>query len=119
MATIKDVRMDRPIEFVPYIVEGIHGRPIDTTSLVLSVAESCLLIDSLTDAGQLSVVEESLQGLCERNDGTKLKTALPTLEELSLALTKIDSTPLALSNSLFEWEKLGCNEVLIHFEEAI
>jgi len=118
MATLNDVYQDKPIEFMPYYTEGSHSKPVCDESVFLNEVESQRFCDSLASADQKLLVEETLQGLCQRNDGTLLKSAFPSLTEFKMAVKTI-SVPKKLLDAVRSWESMGCNEILIHFEERL
>ncbi|MCS6271831.1 hypothetical protein G3489_19340 [Shewanella baltica] len=117
MATINDVRLDKPVEFLGYLVEGVHSRPVDGCEYVMSADDAQTFADSLKEKNEQLLIEETLQGLCERTDGTKLKTAFPTMSDFKAVVTNLESFPRALLDLLPVWESKGVNEVTISFEE--
>lgn len=120
MATLKDVFHDRPIQLVPYIVnEKGFGEYIENiTPVTLTPQQSLAFIEHLVNSHNTNVIEESLQGICKRTDGTLLKSAMPSYSEFTRAIQGIDTSVFAeLLNALPYWHHKGCNEVMIHFEE--
>lgn len=69
--------------------------------------------------GLLELIEESLQSLAQRNDGTQLLTAMPYLSEVKAVFSKLSSVPNELLSLLAEWEVLGCNIVDISFVDNL
>ncbi|MDH1848004.1 hypothetical protein [Aeromonas caviae] len=114
MATIDSVKLDRPVEFMPYC----HGEPLDNTQHFFMDAE-CVqpFIDELTEMGKIDLIEESLQSLWMRKDGTLLKTAFPDLDDFKSTAEKMKSIPRELAESLCKWKSLGANEIDISFEQ--
>lgn len=117
MATIDDVRLDRTVEFFGYVLDGVHSIPIDGCEYEMSAEDAQAFIDTLKRKNELQIIEETLQGMCERKDGTKLKTAFPTMSQFKTVVTDLKSFPRALFDLLPVWESKGVNEIIIHFEE--
>lgn len=118
MATIDSVKLDRPVEFMPYVKRGCYSEPIDDAQCFFMDAE-CVqpFIDELIEMGRLDLIEESLQSLCMRTDGTLLKTAFPDLDDFSATAEKMKNIPRELVEALCKWKSLGANEIDISFEK--
>jgi len=125
LATLNDIKIDRPIEFIAYKNDGnIHSSYIENNGQLLEVTlnEACTkeFVEHLSKTKNKVLVEETLQGLAIRSDGTPLKTAFPTFNEFKKAIENIDRSMFKeLINALPEWELCGCNEVVINFEEKL
>lgn len=118
MATTKDVKLDKPVQFWPYYENGGHASPIEGAKpYIMKPIDVQTMIESLIKVNQLDLIEESLQGLSVRNDGTKLKTAMPLLAEVKATFALIDTVPAELSDLVQAWEIQGANEIHIDFEE--
>lgn len=114
MATIDSVKLDRPVEFMPYC----QGDPLDDAQHFFMDAE-CVqpFIDELTEIGRIDLIEESLQSLWMRTDGTLLKTAFPDLDDFKSTAEKMKSIPMELVEALCKWNSLGADEIYISFEQ--
>ncbi|MUK94766.1 hypothetical protein GNP80_20355 [Aliivibrio fischeri] len=135
MAKITDVKLDQPVEFIPYVNTGAHSSCLvdeskEIDSLIMSPDKVQFLINELTELDKLDILEETLQGISCRHDGTPLKTAFPDLIEFKVIIQHINhiytypvpsslyALPLKeLADKLSQWEKLGANEINIEFEE--
>ncbi len=117
MATLEDVKLDAPVEFSPYVNASGHSRPLNTAYFVLGSSLVKAFFDELQEKGKLEIIEDTLQGLSQRADGTLLKTAFPSLTEFKSAVQDMTSTPKKLLDLLLEWESNGANEIDIAFEE--
>ncbi len=117
MATITDVKLDKPVEFCPYYQRGGYASPIDgAQSFIMKPDDAQTLVKSLIKVNKLDLIEESLQSLAVRRDGTILKTAMPLLSEVKASLSLIDSVPYDLLKMIHAWELQGANEIHIDFE---
>lgn len=114
MVTISSVKLDRPIEFMPYI----NNRPLDEKLFFFMDAERVQsFISELSELGKIGLIEETLQSLCMRADGTLLKTAFPDLDAFITVAEKMKTVPKELIEALSKWKLLGADEVDIHFEQ--
>tara|TARA_E500000331_G_C17105505_1_gene647213 strand:+ start:280 stop:639 length:360 start_codon:yes stop_codon:yes gene_type:complete len=116
MAKISDIRLDMPVEIYPCSTEGVMTVPLDTQAYVLSPDQASKFISELKDLDKLSLVEETLQGLAERNDGTKLKTAFPGVDDFIEVARMTESLPTTLLPKIAEWKREGATEINIDFE---
>tara|TARA_B100002003_G_C14105441_1_gene531714 strand:+ start:491 stop:862 length:372 start_codon:yes stop_codon:yes gene_type:complete len=117
MAKISDIRLDMPVEIYPCRTEGVMTVPLDTQVYVLSPDQASKFISELKDLDKLSLVEETLQGLAERNDGTKLKTAFPSVDDFIEVARMTESLPTTLLPKIAAWKREGATEINIDFEE--
>lgn len=117
MATISDVRLDRPIVIYPCITEGIHSTPIAGEEFILNSYQGAGFIESLKSIDALCLIEETLQGLAQRDDGTLLKTAFPSFEDVSAIIHNINSLPSDFFVIVEKWKTLGSTEICFDFEE--
>ena len=120
MAKIKDVDLDLPVEFSPYQKKDCLIDWIENTEVFIMQPEDAKsFISELNENGLLELIEESLQSLAQRNDGTQLLTAMPYLSEVKAVFSKLSSVPNELLSLLAEWEVLGCNIVDISFVDNL
>ncbi len=120
MARIKDVDLDLPVEFSPYQKKDCLIDWIENTEVFIMQPEDAKsFISELNENGLLELIEESLQSLVQRNDGTQLLTAMPYLSEVKAVFSRLSSVPNELLNLLAEWEVLGCNIVDISFVDNL
>lgn len=117
MATMDDVRLDSAVEFFGNVIDGVHSIPVEGCEYEMSAEDAQAFIDSLKRKNELQLIEETLQGVCKRQDGTKLKTAFPTMSQFKTVVTDLKSFPRELFDLLPVWESKGVNEIIIHFEE--
>lgn len=118
MAKIDSVKLDRPVEFMPYVKRDCYSEPIEDAQCFFMDAE-CVqpFIDELTEMGGIDLIEESLQSLCMRTDGTLLKTAFPDLDDFRSTAEKMKNIPRELVEAICKWKSLGANEIDISFEQ--
>lgn len=118
MATIQDVKLDVPVTFFASRVLGIRSSIIESAiTYSMEPHQTKAFISELKDQALLPLIEDTLQSLAQRKDGTLLKHAFPTLDEVKQAFTRLSSIPDDLRNLLNQWEDAGANEVLIEFEQ--
>lgn len=119
MYSFSKVNLDEPIEFVATSNDNAFSKPVESMPVLrIQPSDGKALMHALAVAGQAHALLESLQSLCERADGVKLQTAMPTLDTAQKCLNAIgSSTP----NEVLEWISQagshGADEVTIHFVE--
>ena len=120
MAVLEDVYHNRPVEIMPYVVKGIHSQPLTCKGIILDPSQVEAFINYVIVTHQRQLIEETLQGLCKRDDGTLELSAFPSLADLKQAVSGIDEGVFdELLSSLRSWDSAGCNEVVLHFEEVV
>ena len=117
MASISDVTGN--VNFLPYKVEGVHGREIQNLEpICLDQKSSEELIAFLESGSWGSAVEQEfkLQGISERFDGTKLLSAFIPPDRLIDLLSDADDGFSAHIDTVNEWiSNHQCNEVIVSF----
>ena len=120
MARIEDTNLDLPVEFMPYQKNGSFSTYIkNVESYFMQPDDTKNFISELKEKGFLELIEESLQSLAQRSDGTQLLTAMPSLSEVKAVFSELQSIPIELLSLLTEWEALGCNELDISFVKKL
>jgi len=120
MAKIKDVDLDLPVEFSAYHKKDcLIGWIENTEVFIMQPKDAKSFISELNENDLLELIEESLQSLAQRNDGTQLLTAMPYLSEVKAVFSELSSVPNELLSLLAEWEVLGCNIVDISFVDNL
>lgn len=116
---IDNVKLNKAVEFMPYVnSSGSFSQPLDESELfILDANRVKPFIDELNKLNQLHLIEETLQGLSQRMDGTLLNTAFPDIESFKLVVSEMDSIPQELKGLLEKWVSLGAHEIHINFEE--
>jgi len=117
MATVNDVKLDKPVEIYPSKTVGVTSTPLEVKPFILMPEQTVRFINELHSLNALSLIEETLQGLAQRTDGTLLKTAFPTLAEFQNTIEKMSSLPKELLTKLSEWSDMGATEINLDFEE--
>jgi len=118
MIEISGVRLDKPVEFAPYVARDCYSEPLDNAQFFIMDADSVKpFIDELVELDAIYLIKETLQSLCERKDGTLLKTAFPDLVAFMKIGEKMKTIPKELIEALSKWESLGANELDISFEQ--
>lgn len=120
MARIEDTNLDLPVEFTPYQKNGSFSTYIkNVDSYFMKPEDTKKFISELNEKGFLELIEESLQSLAQRSDGTQLLTAMPSLSEVKAVFSELQNIPIELLSLLTEWEALGCNELDISFVKKL
>lgn len=116
---VNGVKLDKPVEFMPYVnSNGSFSQPLDESELFILDAEHVKpFIDELNKLDHLHLVEDTLQSLSQRKDGTLLNTAFPDIESFKLVTSEMDSIPQELKDLLEKWVSLGAHEIHINFEQ--
>lgn len=117
MATVSDVRLDRPVEIYPCKIVGATSYPMKGELFVFTPDQASIFIDELMALERLNLIEETLQGLAQRTDGTLLKTAFPNVSETYEVISEMNSLPSGFKEKLDEWISSGSNEISFNFEE--
>ncbi len=115
---INGVKLDKPVEFMPYVnSSGCFSKPLDEKEFfTLDAVHVKPFVDELTKLNQLHLIEETLQCLSERKDGTVLNTAFPDIKPFKLVASEMDSIPQELKDLLDKWDSQGAHEINIDFE---
>jgi len=85
----------------------------------MSSEETILFLDELSLNDDLHIIEDTLQGLAMRTDGTYLLTAFPTLNDFKYVVNSMINIPEKLISLLMKWEEMGSNEISIDFVKLI
>ncbi len=75
------------------------------------------MLSQLISMGELRLITETLQSLAQRQDGTKLQTALPSLSDVKSCISRGLILPQALLERINLWETMSCSVVNFDFEE--
>ncbi|ENM5835050.1 hypothetical protein NTH44_003142 [Vibrio metoecus] len=115
---INGIKLDKPVEFIPYVnSSGCFAKPLDENEFFILDAERVKpFVDELTKLNQLHLIEETLQCLSERKDGTVLNTAFPDIKSFKSVASKMDSIPQELKELIEKWDSQGAHEIDISFE---
>ncbi|WP_435277349.1 hypothetical protein ACMAZF_20200 (plasmid) [Psychrobium sp. nBUS_13] len=117
MATMNNVKLDKAVEIYPSKTVGNISTSLEVKSFWLTPEQAQAFVKELVDLGCIKLIEETLQGLSKRTDGTPLKTAFPTLIEFEVVAKKVTSLPSEFFVNLQEWSTQGATEVNLDFEE--
>lgn len=90
---------------------------MDVPVYVMPPVLASAMIEELTALGQLDIIEQILQGLAVRKDGTLLKMAFQKLDEFIKVGQSLKSLPEAIKAQLLDWQAQGANELHLDFEE--
>lgn len=74
-----------------------------------------LMFNQLVGMGQLELLGETLQSLCQREDGTQLLTAFPNIVKVKDCMQQGLNLPKELVDQINEWGSLGQKEVTFDF----
>lgn len=116
---LKYADLEQDVEVYPAIVRGATAFPIEGQSYLLPSHDAKSMLIQLHQIGHLSLITETMQGLAERLDGTKLQTAFPSLQEVNDCIRKGLVLPDLLLEKLEEWESLGAAEINFDFVEKV
>jgi hypothetical protein len=110
------VNFDKDVEVYPCRGDGFL-EPISGQTYILSSTDAKTLITQLTEIGRLSLITDTLQSLCQRQDGTNLQTALHLLSEVKECISLGLKLPHDLVEKINQWERLNCSVINFDFEE--
>lgn len=116
---LKYADLEQEVEVYPTIMRGATMYPIEGQSYRLSSHDAKSMINQLHQIGQLRLLTDTMQSLAERLDGTKLQTALPSLQAVNNCIAKGLVLPDLLLNKLKEWESLGASGINFDFVEQV
>ena len=118
MASLHDVLSDKPIEFWPYITEGFHSELVNgAKEIIVPNSRSGEFINYLLNSKWKGVIEEDLQGIAKKDDGTLLLSTFIPIEIFSKLIFEAGNPFNDISAELKDWKLKGCNEVTINFCE--
>lgn len=114
---LKYANLDHDVEIYPSVSRGATMYPIEGESFVLQSNEAKSMIAQLQGIGRLALITETMQGLAQRIDGTKLQTAFPSFQEVKACISSGLVLPELLLEKLSEWDGLGATEINFDFVE--
>ncbi|ENM5835061.1 hypothetical protein NTH44_003153 [Vibrio metoecus] len=110
------VDIEKDVEIYPCVGDS-YLEPISGQAYILTSSDAKTLISQLIEMGQLSLITDTLQSLCQRQDGTKLQTALPLLSEVKALISSGLKLPHVLVEKINLWETQNCTVINFDFEE--
>lgn len=114
---LKYVDLNQDVELYPSIMKGCVCTPIYSQSYTLRSFKAILMLDQLTRMGRLCLLTDTMQSLCQRDDGTQLQTAFPDLVDVKDCIKLGLDLPDGLLLKIKEWESLGATEINFDFVE--
>lgn len=110
------VDIEKDVEIYPCVGDA-YLEPISGQKHILSSSDAQAFLNQLNEMGRLSLITDTLQSLCQRQDGTKLQTALPLLSEVKACISSGLKLPLDLVEKINLWETQNCSVINFDFEE--
>lgn len=110
------VDLEKDVEIYP-CAGKLYIEPISGEMYCLPAAEAKAMLSQLISMGELRLITETLQSLAQRQDGTKLQTALPSLSDVKSCISRGLILPQALLEKINLWETMSCSVVNFDFEE--
>lgn len=107
------VDIEKDVEIYPYSGQT----PISGETYRLLSLDAIAMLYQLKSMGQLSLIDDTLQSLCQRKDGTQLQTAFPDLSDVKACISRGLILPQALVEKINLWETMNCSEITFNFEE--
>lgn len=111
------VDLEQDVEIYPCTKRGCTTFPIEGQTYVLPANDAKAMLSQLRGMGLLALITDSIQSLAQRQDGTNLQTAFPSMDEVKSCVDKGLVLPAALLEKLSEWTGLGAAEVNFDFVE--
>jgi hypothetical protein len=111
------VDMEQDVEIYPCTKRGCTTFPIEGQTYVLPADDAKSMLSQLRRMGLIALITDSIQSLAQRQDGTNLQTAFPSLDEVKACVDKGLVLPAAFLEKLNEWADLGAAEVNFDFVE--
>lgn len=111
------VDLEQDVEVYPCTKRGSCTYPIAGQSYNLSSFQAKAMLNQLRGMNQLNLITDTIQGLAQRSDGTKLQTAFPSLHEINACIDNGLLLPESLIDMFGEWEALGALEINFDFVE--
>jgi hypothetical protein len=110
---LRYVDIEKDVEIYPYAGQ----RPIAGETYRLPSLDAKTMLGQLVGMGKLSLITDTLQSLCQRQDGTKLQTAFPDLSDVKACISSGLILPMGLVEKINVWEAMNCSEINFDFEE--
>jgi hypothetical protein len=105
------VCFDQNVEVYP-----VHNfTAINGLSYTLRAHEARAMLSQLAVMGKLSLITDTIQSLCQRNDGTMLQTSFPSLIDVKDCIQSGLNVPAELLAKIKQWESLGATEINFDF----
>lgn len=110
------VDLEKDVEVYPCVGHGFL-EPIDGQNYIIPSEDAKKILLQLKKMRRLSLITDTLQSLAQRQDGTKLQTALPELIDIKSCI----SNGLILHQDFLDkislWGAMNCSVVNFDFEE--
>ncbi|WP_283392157.1 hypothetical protein [Photobacterium phosphoreum] len=107
------IMYNEPVEFSAYY--GFSSHKKDSAKYVMLPEDLNVFLNSLEDTGELILIIKTLQSLWQRENGTLLLTAFPSINDFIDITTKLNNVPIELMNMIKQWKEDGACEVNIDF----
>lgn len=107
------IMYNEPVEFYAYY--GFSNHKKDSAKYVMSPDDVNIFLNNLEDDGELFLITNTLQSLWQRENGTLLLTAFPSINDFIDITTKLNNVPIELMDIVKQWKEDGACEVNIDF----
>ena len=98
-------------------VGDTYLEPISGETYCLSSLEVKKMLNQLKSMDLLGLITDTLQSLSQKQDGTKLQTALPAFSDVKKCISSGLVLPQSLVEKINYWETLECSVINFDFEE--
>ncbi len=114
---LKYVDLEQDVDIYPCITKGATTFPIEGQIYLLSSIDAKSMIEQLIGMGRLNLLNDTMQSLAERKDGTPLQTAFPSIVEVKNCIDNGLTLPESLLKKIKDWESLNYSEINFDFVE--
>lgn len=111
------VDLNKDVEVYPCVIRGCIMEPVEKQKYLLSSEDAQSMIVQLQCMGHLSLITETIQSLAQKDDGTLLQTAFPSVDEVKACIDAGLRLPKTFIAKINEWEAMGCSVVNFDFVE--
>lgn len=113
------VDLNKDVEVYPCVSRGCVMEPLGDQQYLLSSVDVQSMIVQLQCMGRLSLITETIQSLAQKDDGTMLQTAFPSVGDVKACIDAGLRLPETFIAKINEWEAMGSSEVNFDFVEKM
>ncbi|MBE0468018.1 MAG: hypothetical protein IBX55_00620 [Methyloprofundus sp.] len=100
---IEYVDLDQDVAIYPCAKRGFMTYPLEDKSFTMKATDAKKMVAQLARMGRLDLLNATMQGLAQRQDGVKLQTAFPLVSEVKLVVKSGLELPVELIKKMDEW----------------
>lgn len=114
MSIIDVVRLHKPVEVDGYLK---NGHALSGCRYLMGAEDIQNFVKALRETDRLEFIEETLQQLWMKEDGTKTKSSWTSIDEFVEVASSVEGFPQELIDLVESWREKHVVEVMLTFEQ--